>query len=303
MKRVIISGATGSVGMALVQELIQHDIEVLIFCREGSMHNERIPMHPQVTLKYCSLNQMESVANDTGKNYDVFYHFAWDGTTGEARNNMYLQNMNVKYSLDAVGAAHRFGCQTFIGAGSQAEYGRVEGTLKSDTPVFPESGYGIGKLCAGYMTKEYSHQFGMKHLWIRILSVYGPHDYEQSMIMSMILKLKQGITPQFTKGEQMWDYLCSDDAAVAFRLLGESGVDAKTYVLGSGIARPLADYIKDIHDIVNKDVKVELGTLPYEERQVMYLCADINELTKDVNWRPMVQFTTGIKKLVERMRL
>ena len=216
--RAIITGATGAVGTALINELIDYGVEILVFCREGSMRNSLIPNHPLVSKKTCALNQLSDIQNDTGKEYDIFYHFAWDGTTGSARNDMYLQNKNVSYSLDAVSAAKRFGCRTFVGAGSQAEYGRVEDKLRPETPVFPESGYGIGKLCAGQMTREYAHQLGMRHIWVRILSVYGPNDSAQSMIMSTINKLKVGAVPQFTKGEQMWDYLYSGDAARAFRL-------------------------------------------------------------------------------------
>ena len=93
--------------------------------------------------------ELNVVTNKTGKDWDVFFHFAWLGTTGAARNDMYLQNQNVRYALDAVAAAKRFGCHAFIGAGSQAEYGQVEGLLTPETPAFPEMGYGIGKLCAG----------------------------------------------------------------------------------------------------------------------------------------------------------
>ena len=129
MKRAIITGATGAVGTALVKELVSNEMKVLVFCREGSEQNVQIPEHELVTRKYCALNELAAVQNDTGKSYDVFCHFAWEGTTGAARNDMYLQNQNVHYALDAVAAAKRFGCHTFIGAGSQAEYGRVEGPV------------------------------------------------------------------------------------------------------------------------------------------------------------------------------
>lgn len=298
MKRAIITGATGAVGTALVKELIFHNVEVLVFCREESKRNEQIPEHKLVTKRYCSLSELATVQNDTGKDYDCFYHFAWEGTTGTARNDMYLQNQNVKYALDAVATAKRFGCHTFIGAGSQAEYGRVEGMLKPDTPTFPEMGYGIGKLCAGQMTREYAHQLGMKHIWTRILSVYGPHDGAQSMVMSTINKLKNGKVPQFTKGEQMWDYLYSGDAAEAFRLLGERGIDGKIYVLGSGTARPLAEYIKDIRNIVNPNAEIDLGAIPYSERQVMHLQADVDELHNDTGWTAHTTFTEGIENIL-----
>ena len=173
MKRAIITGATGAVGTALVKELVANHVEVLVFCREGSKRNQNILKHPLVNLKYYSLDQLFTVVNDTEKIYDVFFHFAWEGTTGAARDDMYLQNRNVQYALDAVEVAKRFGCRKFIGAGSQAEYGRVEGILKPNTPAFPETGYGIAKLCAGQMTREYAHQLGLEHNWVRILSIYG----------------------------------------------------------------------------------------------------------------------------------
>lgn len=299
MKRVIVTGATGVIGTALINELINNNIEVLAFCRKDSTRNKNIPVNSLVQTIYCDLTDLAQIQNITGKKYDVFYHFAWIGTTGAARNDMYLQNKNVAYSLDAVGAAKRFGCHTFIGAGSQAEYGRAEGVLTSDTPVFPETGYGIAKLCAGQMTRGYAHQFGMKHIWVRILSVYGPNDGAQSMVMSTINKLKAGETPQFTKGEQIWDYLYSGDAARAFRLVGEKGIDGKTYVLGSGVARPLSEYIEDIRKTVNPSVGIELGVIPYGEKPVMHLCADTSELTADIGWKAEKVFADGIASILE----
>lgn len=298
MKRAILTGATGAVGSALIRELINNNVEVLVFCRENSMRNSNIPSHPLIIKKYCDLSQLNNLKNETGKKWDVFYHLAWLGTIGEARNNMYLQNLNVRYSLDAVNVAKRFGCHTFIGAGSQAEYGRVEGVLKPETPVFPETGYGIAKLCAGQMTREYAHQLGMKHIWIRILSVYGPNDGVQSMVMSTIQKLKDKENPQFTKGEQIWDYLYSGDAACAFRLVGEKGIDGKIYVLGSGSPRRLSEYIKDIGLVVDSEHEMNLGAIPYSKKQVMYLCADISELVNDTGWNPQVSFRDGIKTIL-----
>lgn len=298
MKRAILTGATGAVGTALIQNLISHEVEVLVLCRSGSERNQRIPEHPLVTKKICALNELAAVQNDTGKSYDVFYHFAWEGTTGAARNDLYLQNRNVRYALDAVGAAKRFGCHTFIGAGSQAEYGRVEGVLKPDTPAFPETGYGMGKLCAGQMTREYAHQLGLSHIWVRIVSVYGPNDWAGSMVMTTLRKLKNGEVPSFTKGEQLWDYLYSGDAAEAFRLAGERGRDGKVYVLGSGKARPLAEYIRDMRDAVNPQAEIAIGAIPYGEKQVMHLQADLSELNRDTDWRPLVSFRMGIREIL-----
>jgi len=298
MKRVIISGATGAIGTALTKELVSHGIEVLILLRSDSKRTHNIIESPLVSIKECALNELCKIENDTDKIYDVFYHYAWAGTAGPCRNDMYTQTDNIKFALDAVGLAKRFGCKLFIGAGSQAEYGRHEGILKADTPTFPETGYGYAKLCAGQMTREYAHQLGLKHIWTRILSVYGPNDGEQSMVMSTIRKLQSGEIPQHTKGEQLWDYLYSGDAANAFYLLGDRGIDGKTYVIGSGEARPLAEYIMEIRDGINPNAELALGTIPYSEKQVMHLQADITELHNDTGFKPTMNFVDGIKTII-----
>lgn len=295
MKRAIITGATGAIGMALVSELIDNDVEVLVLCHKESKRTSLIPNHPLVVKKYCDLDELYLLKNDTGKEYDVFFHLAWSGTVGDARDDMYLQNQNVKHSLDAVKMAARFGCKKFVGAGSQAEYGRVEGILTPETATFPETGYGIAKLSAGFMTREYAHQLGLQHVWVRVLSVYGPYDGKQSMVMSTISKLMRGEIPQFTRGEQKWDYLYSGDAARAFYLVGKNGIDGKVYVLGSGETKMLVEYIYLIRDAVNQQAQVEIGAIPYGAKQVMHLQADISQLKEDVGFQPLIPFEEGIK--------
>ena len=164
MKRVILTGGTGMLGIALMEFLIQKEIEVLVIIRPGSKRRDGIPKSPWIHVLECDLADLRSLEGSL-EGYDTFFHFAWDGTYGEARNDMYLQNKNVRAVLDAVHLAKSAGCQTFLGAGSQAEYGRVDGVkLGPDTPVHPETGYGIGKLCAGQMSRILCQQLGMKHI-------------------------------------------------------------------------------------------------------------------------------------------
>jgi nucleoside-diphosphate-sugar epimerase len=188
----------------------------------------------------------------------------------------------------------------FIGAGSQAEYGRAEVELAPETPALPETGYGIAKLCAGQMTRERARQLGLSHLWVRLASVYGPCDNEGSLVMSTIKALESGLVPQLTLGEQDWDYLYSGDAAKALRLLGESGYDGKVYVLGSGRSRPLREYVSEIRDAVSPGAAIGIGTLPYAERQVMSLRVNVGRLLADVGWKAETSFKAGIASILEK---
>ena len=244
--------------------------------------------------------------------FDVFYHFAWSGTVGEARNDMHLQTGNIAYTMDAVELAERLGCHTFIGAGSQAEYGRVDGKLTPDLPAHPENGYGMAKLCAGQMSRVVCAKKKMRHIWTRILSVYGPYDGSGSMVMSAVRKIGSGEAAAFTPGGQMWDYLYSRDAAQIFYALAEKGTDGAVYCIGSGQARELKSYIKDIDNVLQEyrgeviketeeeqEARLGIGRIPYAEKQVMYLCADTTLLEKQIGQIPHTDFKEGIRSILE----
>ena len=303
MKRAILTGGTGMLGLALIRLLIQKQIEVLVIIRPNSKRRKSIPDSPYVTVMECDLADLSRLKDKITNTYDAFFHFAWDGTYGEARNNMHLQNQNVRSTLDAVELAKATGCKTFLGAGSQAEYGRVDGVkLGPGTPVHPETGYGIGKLCAGQMSRILCQQLEIKHIWVRILSTYGPYDGQHTMVMSGIIKMLNRERPQYTKGEQMWDYLYCDDAARAFYLAAEQGKDGAVYCIGSGQIRPLSEYITIIRDTIDERIEIGFGEIPYYDKQVMYLCADIENLTADTGFQPEISFEEGIRRTVEWYR-
>ena len=299
MKKVVITGATGMIAVALINYLIEKEIEVVAICRPNSSKLRNVPKHKLVKIIECDIIDLISLKDNITENYDAFFHFAWNGTFGNSRNDSYLQNMNIKYTLDALNLANHLGCKVFVGAGSQAEYGRVEGDLSSTTPINPENGYGIAKYTAGKLSAIYAKQLNIKHVWARILSVYGPNDNNFTMIMSTIEKLLNGERASFTKGEQEWDYLYCDDAAKALYLMALKGKDQAVYPLGSGIHRPLSEYITILKEEIPKECEIGLGDIPYSENQVMYLCADISELTKDTGFVPKISFREGIKKTIQ----
>lgn len=298
MRNAVITGATGMLGSSLIKLLVRKGIHVFCVVRSDSKKISNIPISSNVKLIKCDLKNLNELPAKVGQNCDAFFHFGWAGTFGDARNNIRLQELNITYTLDAVEAAKHLNCGVFIGSGSQAEYGRVEGVLKPETPAFPENGYGIAKLAAGNLSHILCSQYGIRHIWARILSLYGPGDGANTMIMSCIHSFLNGKESAFTKGEQLWDYLYCDDAADAFYRMAENGRDGSIYPLGSGKAAPLKDYIYAIRDLVNHDLQPGIGKIPYADKQVMHLCADISKLQQDTGFKPNTDFVSGIKQTI-----
>lgn len=302
IRSAVITGPTGAIGTALCRELAANGIRVYAVCRPASSRLSAVPRHPLIQTVECDISNMAALPSCVAGGADAFYHFAWAKTTGAGRNDMPAQIDNIRYTVDAANAAAALGCKVFVGAGSQAEYGRVEGILKPETPCFPENGYGMAKLCAGQMSRVECAKLGLDHIWTRILSVYGPGDGAGSMVSGVIRQLLAGEKPALTAGVQLWDYLYAGDAAKAFRLLAQSGGNGKIYPLGGGKAIPLKSYIEEIRNAIDPALPLGFGEIPYGPLQVMHLEADISALQTDTGYTPETDFTTGIRTTIAEMK-
>ena len=273
--RFAITGSTGMIGLALTKELIKEN-EVIMFVREESKKLDIIPQNKNITIVKCDLSNLEKFNTDLACDY--FIHLGWDKTIGEGRNDVYLQNLNVKYTLDAVGLAKRMNAKKFIGVGSQAEYGLKQEKLSINTECNPITGYGIAKYSAGKLAKIYCDQLGLEFNWIRILSVYGEYDNPNTLISYIKKCIKDNVDANVSPCEQIWDYIEANDAANIIIKIAKYGKNGITYPLGSGNAKPLKEYLEDIKKKYNSNIKINYGARPYNDNQVMYLVADMSYL-------------------------
>lgn len=296
--KAVITGPTGAVGVSLIYELLENGWEVVAVARPRSKRLVVLPQDPHVQIIECSLDNLNQLPHYIEK-ADVFFHFGWDGTYGESRLNVQKQNENVTFTLDAVEVAHQLGCKVFIGAGSQSEFGHVEGVLHPNMPCKPDNGYGAAKLAACHLSRVMCENLGIRHEWCRIVSLYGPYDGSQTMVMSVINDLLTGNKPSCTKGDQIWDYIYSKDAARAFRLVAEYGKSGEIYCFGTGRVKSLRSYIEDIRNAIDPTAEIGFGEREYYPNQVMHLEADISNLTNDTGFSPTYSFEEGIRETID----
>ena len=115
----------------------------------------------------------------------------------------------------------RHGLLRFVGLGSQAEYGPLEGRTAETRLPEPTSRYGATKLATLHLARHMCEALGVTFAWARLFSTYGPGDRPTWLIPSIISELRAGRAPRTSSGEQLWDYLYIDDTARALLRLCE----------------------------------------------------------------------------------
>lgn len=298
----IVTGSTGMIGRALVRTLVENNIKVYALKGPAFAADDEVFGDPLVTVVDADISETAAAADKITEKCDALFHFAWLGTFGGMRDDAYLQNDNIRYTIDACALAKATGCSVFVGAGSQAECGPVTEKLTPNTPANPVTGYGTAKFAAGKLSRLYCEANGIRHCWTRILSVYGVGMNPATLLPSAIGKVLRGEHAGFTKGEQDWDYLYCDDCALAFLRIAENGKDGKTYPVGSGRTEKLRVFIEKACYTADENADIAFGEVPYNPGQAMYLCADISELAEDTGFAPRVPFEEGIKKVIDEIR-
>lgn len=300
-KKIALTGATSSIGIAIINECIKNRIEVLAFVQKDSLHRDRIPQSKYVKIVNCSLEEMITYENNNHLSADVLFHLAWGSTKKEIRSEIKPQIQNINYSIDSVGLAHKLNCKVYVGAGSQAEFGRSNEKLNEESITKPETAYGMAKLCFCQMTRLECRKYGIKHIWPRIFSTYGPNSQENTILSYTISSILRNESPKLTACEQIWDFMYVDDAARAMMLLAQYGRDGEIYCVSSGKSGKMRDFIGIVSKELKKDVEIGYGILPYSDNTVMHLEGDIEKLQRDTGFVAQVPFEEGIARTITWM--
>ena len=297
MINAIVFGATGFIGRWLVRELLKLDVYVVIICRYNSHITDDIIGNQNVEVIRGDINNLDRDAFPK-LDYDVFYNLAWSGVDNAQKNIIHLQVENLLLSNRAVELASELNCNLFIGAGTVAEYSLCMDVMNPNERQRPNDIYGAIKVSVHHLLEVRARQLGIRFIWALIPSSYGEERTDNNIITYTIRNLLLGKPTEYGNLMQMWDFLYVVDVVDALVLLGEKGLDG-VYGIGSGIYRPLKDYIITIRDLINPKAELGIGTLPEKSESTISSCVNNFRLIRDTGFTPKVSFEEGIKKTIK----
>lgn len=297
MNKVIITGANGFIGSALTKELLENGYDVCAVVHNGHMNN--IPNDSRLTIVSIDSDEMLELRDVIAPgHYDIFYHFAWKGSTGNDRAAYEIQLMNVKWTLDAVSVANDLGCKRFVGAGTIAEHDvNAYVPLDGSTPN-AVSNYGAAKIAAHYMSKAECNRLGVDHVWAYLSNNFGEGNYTSNFVNFVSKTLLTGKPANFTAGDQPYDFLYIRDTAQGLRCIGEKGKKNNAYYIGSTKPKKLKEFVTIIRDTIDPSIKINLGAVPFNGVKQPVEIFDCTKLVKDTGYKPNYTFEQGIERTI-----
>lgn len=302
MLRILLTGATGFLGSHVAWYLLACNCHVAALIRPQSNLWRIADILPGLHVIRGDLADLSNVADEINAFApEVTVHLAWYGVGNRYRNDP-QQVTNLHASLSLLEIVRSAGCRSWVGMGSQAEYGIYNDPISEQMPANPVTVYGVTKLCTCLLTQRLCDLYDMRFVWLRLFSPYGPADSPGWLIPYVILTLLHGERPSLTAGEQRWDYLFVEDAAEAIYRVAINPDAHGVFNLGSGEAHTVRSIVERIRALIDPDLPVGFGEVPYRPDQIMHLQADISRLREATGWSPRVGLEDGLRRTVDWYR-
>ena len=292
--KAVVTGATGFVGKWLVEELLRQGDEVTVIVRNSNS----VPCNwkTQVHIVEASLEQLSHLTvNDFNMaTADMFFHFAWAGTSGMDRADTEMQLANVQYACDAVRLASILNCKRFVNAGSIMEYEAMAYVPQDTTKPGMGYIYSIAKLTADCMAKTVATKEKIGYINVIISNIYGIGEKSARFLNTTMRKMLNNERIPLTHGEQLYDFIYVEDAVKAIILAGKEGIENSSYYIGNVDQKPLKEYIVEMRDVLKSVSELAFGEVPFVGPRLTYHEFSTRGLT-ELGFFPAVSFAEGIK--------
>ncbi|MBM3999058.1 MAG: NAD-dependent epimerase/dehydratase family protein [Planctomycetes bacterium] len=180
-------------------------------------------------------------------------------------------------------------------------------------PLDGSSPYGCSKLCAEQYCRDFSRAFGVRTVVFRHSSMYGGRQFatfDQGWIgwfCGKAVEAERGAEDAFSisgNGKQVRDVLHADDLVRVYRMASDriATTAGKIYNIGGGMANSLSliELFDRLERRVGRTLRYRCG--PWRAADQKAFVADGGRALADFGWRPLVDASTGLERMLEWSR-
>lgn len=254
--KILVTGAGGYLGTGVVKKLCDDGNEVVAVCRALTTDIDR-----RAIVRQDDIFSIEDPFCEYGCP-EVLLHMAW--RNGFVHNDpSHIEDLSKHFRF--IKKMAESGVKKISVVGSMHEVGFYEGSIKEDTPTYPESLYGISKDALRNITKLICKNNRVIFQWLRGYYIVGNTEYGCSIFSKITAAEKAGeeFFP-FTSGQNQWDFIDYQDFANQVACAVEQDEINGIINICHGRPEKLADRVERF--IAENDYKIKLDYGKFPDR-------------------------------------
>jgi UDP-glucose 4-epimerase len=291
--RVLVTGASGFIGLPVVQRLEKQGHTVLAFSRNISKE----PATFSVNWFKADLSSPETHQSAIqAYKPEVVIHLAWQGIPDfsfeTSRNNL-------NYSLDLLSFVTGLGsCKKILVSGSCFELNRLKGECTETEIGTPKDYFTWAKHSLHSWLEVICAKQKIDLGWMRAFYVYGPRQRKESLIPSILTHLQNGRLPDLRTPQNANDFVFVDDVAKGFSNAVSNEFPSGIYNLGSGFSTSILEICRQAEKIVlgTDSLTCELEEMTQESVTNIDFWADYSNAKHFLGYLPETSLSDGINK-------
>ncbi|MBC7349781.1 MAG: SDR family oxidoreductase [Candidatus Aminicenantes bacterium] len=304
-RKYLVTGGAGFIGSHLVERLVNLGCQVRVLDDFSTGKEENIShLSDRIEVRRGDIRDRD-LCRQAARGMEVILHQAALASVPRSVSEPVLAHeINVTGTLNLLLAAAEAGVRSFVFASSSAVYG--------DDRTFPKkegkegkalSPYGAQKLASEKYCQVFSQLYEFNAVSLRYFNVFGPRQDPGSqyaaVIPIFITRMLQGKPPViFGDGSQSRDFIYVENVVQA-NLLAANAEHFRGEVFNIGTSARIM--VKELAGILNSLLGIDLTPVYSEPRpgDIHESYADISQAEKLLNFRPGIDFKTGLKLTVD----
>ncbi len=314
MKKALITGITGQDGSYLAELLLSKGYQVLGMVRRAALEDpqnrlfnlksiiDKIQLHVGAIDNHLSVYKIVARTQP-----DECYHLASSSFVSynfEDESSLLESNFIATHALLASIKELVPECKVYF-AGSSEMFGDARVSPQNEnTPFNPRSMYGISKLAAFHLARNYRehHQiFVVAGILYNHESVRRGYQFVTRKISSTVAKIHLGIVDRLELGnldaKRDWGY--APDYVCAMHAMLQQDVP-KDLVIATGMLHSVRDFLSKAFEVVGLNYQgyVRTNQANFRPGEVVPLCGDASEAKAHLGWAPTKSFDDLVVEMV-----
>ncbi len=299
--KVLVTGGAGYIGSVVVEQLIKHGHEAVVYDDLSKGHAAAVATEAQFI--EGDLADRDKLLRALGENrVEAVIHMAASSLVGESVQNphQYFTN-NVSAGITLLDAMLAAGIKKIVFSSTAATYGEPEiMPITEDAPQKPTNPYGESKLAFERMLRWYDATYNLRYASLRYFNAAGAserfgEDHEpETHLIPNVLRVAAGKAPHVDifgedyptpDGTCVRDYIHVVDLADAHVLaLNVLGRRSEIYNLGYGNGYSVAEVVEMARQVTRRWISTEAA--PRRAGDPPVLIAGSDKIMRDLGWNP-----------------